>query len=1165
MNRREVRVFISSTFSDMFDEREVLMKKIFPELRSLLSSRRLSFFEVDLRWGVTEKQASRGEVLPICLSEIDSCRPYFIGLLGERYGWIPEEIPDDSMDSYPWLTEYEGRSMTELEIVHGVIKNPHMAAQSFFYFRDPAYIDGLPVEERQKFRSENAEEQKRLKELKLKITESGLPVRENYQNPQELGELVLADLKEAINREFPEGDTLSAFDEELLEHEIFREERAAQFVGREGELQLLTDHAATSNPPLVVTGDLGIGKTALLASWATRYGEAHPEIPILTHFVGASAESADALVIIKKILGWLKRHFSIKAEIPQLQKEVLQTLSLWLDMAARKGRMVLVFDGLEELSEQYPGPGLSWLPREYPDNVRVILSVGKGEGLSDLISRGYSPFELPPLNREDVKRVSEDYLGRYRKTLATSQAAPILDAPRARNPLYLRVLLEELRLYGVYEGVTQQIEQYLKARDPTELFRLLLSRLEADFENDRPRLVGDVLSLIAASRHGLTETEIVEILSLPRIVWSRFYYSIKEFLTSTRGMLRFSYTSFHEAVEDSYLCDENTAKAVHRCLAEYIEAHGSHVHKLGEYCWQLIRAEDWDRLKDSLTDLQFLNELWMASEVEVIRLWNALEQRGGIRIVEAFEELFKNPDKIRPYQETLYNLFLQTGHLAEASRIAELPAAGALEAGRTISAKQKSLLGIVYLDQNKPGEALPLLQDVAEDYRDLLGDGNIWVAASLSNLAAAKRMQGEVEDPIRLYLEALKVFDDTFGENNPQSREALQGMGVAYYTGKDYLRAIQCFEKALAVGLYIHGSSHPDVAISYNDLANSHGFLKHYDKAVECHEKALEIRRAVYGGRHPLVADSLYNLGNILDLQDKHEEASHHHREALSIRIECLGASHPEVHKSRGMMAGVAQRWLKALEGDTKNRKRRDGFMAHNYHLIGVLLMENGQFSDAEQAFKKAFKNKDRLLTRKQQQTGDVLTDLGDLSERAGEREAAIHYYNQALELQNDTYGSGNLTAVDLIEIIGIIYRVLGKFEMSEDYLKRTYTLRLKMNGPSHPLVGRALNNLGGLYFRHGKYVLAADYFGRALQNTETVRDTKHVETAAAYGNRGMALNKLGRVDEAITHLHTSWDIYSELLGSDDPRTQTALKWLQQAEIQVGHQPTQPPPERAGD
>ena len=34
-------------------------------------------------------------MLPICLDEIDECRPFFMAILGHRYGWVPEAIDND--------------------------------------------------------------------------------------------------------------------------------------------------------------------------------------------------------------------------------------------------------------------------------------------------------------------------------------------------------------------------------------------------------------------------------------------------------------------------------------------------------------------------------------------------------------------------------------------------------------------------------------------------------------------------------------------------------------------------------------------------------------------------------------------------------------------------------------------------------------------------------------------------------------------------------------------------------------------------------------------------------------------------------------------------------------------------------------------------------------
>src|SRR5262249_18467593 len=147
---RIIRVFVSSTFRDMHAEREELVKRVFPQLRKLCEERGVTWGDVDLRWGITEERKAEGRVLPICFAEIDRCRPYFIGLLGERYGWVPE-VPPRFVQYQPWLSEYDDRSVTELEFLYGALNHPP-GGQAFFYFRDPDYIDSLPPPAREAHR-----------------------------------------------------------------------------------------------------------------------------------------------------------------------------------------------------------------------------------------------------------------------------------------------------------------------------------------------------------------------------------------------------------------------------------------------------------------------------------------------------------------------------------------------------------------------------------------------------------------------------------------------------------------------------------------------------------------------------------------------------------------------------------------------------------------------------------------------------------------------------------------------------------------------------------------------------------------------------------------------------------------------------------------------------
>src|SRR5687768_11953171 len=116
----------------MHAERDHLVRVVFPELRERCARRRLHLVEVDLRWGVTEEEAQTGKVLEICLEEIDRSRPWFICLLGNRYGWAPPryETPDER--SFDWLKEVEaGQSVTSLEILHGALWDRGRAANAF--------------------------------------------------------------------------------------------------------------------------------------------------------------------------------------------------------------------------------------------------------------------------------------------------------------------------------------------------------------------------------------------------------------------------------------------------------------------------------------------------------------------------------------------------------------------------------------------------------------------------------------------------------------------------------------------------------------------------------------------------------------------------------------------------------------------------------------------------------------------------------------------------------------------------------------------------------------------------------------------------------------------------------------------------------------------------
>ena len=68
---RKVRVFISSSFSDMGRERDTLVHSVFPRLRKEFSEQMIDIMEVDLRWGIPEEDSENSQIIAADLREID--------------------------------------------------------------------------------------------------------------------------------------------------------------------------------------------------------------------------------------------------------------------------------------------------------------------------------------------------------------------------------------------------------------------------------------------------------------------------------------------------------------------------------------------------------------------------------------------------------------------------------------------------------------------------------------------------------------------------------------------------------------------------------------------------------------------------------------------------------------------------------------------------------------------------------------------------------------------------------------------------------------------------------------------------------------------------------------------------------------------------------------
>ena len=124
------RLFVSSTFQDFKQERELLQSKVFPYLDAYCARRGYQFHAVDLRWGVSEEAQLDQGTVEICLGEVSAAKSYpppnFLVMIGDRYGWVPLPFAiaqDEFEGALAWLESSGNQDARYLRHVYELDEN----------------------------------------------------------------------------------------------------------------------------------------------------------------------------------------------------------------------------------------------------------------------------------------------------------------------------------------------------------------------------------------------------------------------------------------------------------------------------------------------------------------------------------------------------------------------------------------------------------------------------------------------------------------------------------------------------------------------------------------------------------------------------------------------------------------------------------------------------------------------------------------------------------------------------------------------------------------------------------------------------------------------------------------------------------------------------------
>jgi nephrocystin-3 len=1165
---REIRVFLSSTFQDMDKERNYLIKEVFPKIRSSCHARHVGFTEIDLRWGVTEEESKSGATVEICLKEIDRCRdfpPFFIGFLGERYGWIPS---DEDINAYRiehktsvyakhiQQAVYRGISVTELEMDLAVLGGEAVGlpgSHALFLLRAESLTSHLSVSAGfSEVGSDNPEAVmssyfdnagSKLQTLKDRIRCSPFIGIDGYTSVEQFGKAVEAYLLTHLDLLFPKDNIPSQFERQAAAHAAFRYQRLQNFLPRTDVRNSLLNalDKRIDQPllgPVLLSGGSGHGKSALMADLARYIESERPEWLVIDHYFGAD-DFNNLESWVKRILQSLHPHIAhFVGDVPENSRDQKEALSTWIAMACRckelksdqplgSTRLVLILDALDQIDDG--GKKLALLaPSVLGTNSILVASATEGT-LATNAARHYESVSIPPLTFDMKDKLIRVTLERYCKKLPTELTSQLALASQSDSPLFLALALEVLRLYAKHESLGELTDNILKTKDAQTLF---LARFLYD-ETDN--LTAAFMALLAASRSGLSEFELSELLAfwaypnsngtehprLPQIQLSRLLINFGPFLVNREGRWALMHSIFREAALDHF-----GEELVREHLYWHFKSGYGKDWKLDifdarastEALHQITQLAKTRCANQAGARVQLVNDLGM--------LWVSVHVQGESEssaavILDALTELS---------DEEKSTLADRWDREIEAF---DTEAAGLN--GKAICSFSCWMREIAF---DRYRITRRLLECLLNHQEAVLLKTDFRIAETCTELGRTCSAMADYARVRVLFERALTGHEAAQGPDHPDTAKAIVLNDLATYlrdTGdaEDFITARGLYERALAICEADLGPNHPDTAMSLNNLTAylcAKGDASDFSKARGLYQRALVVCESALDQDDPRIATCLNNLATYL-CETGHVEdfiaARALFERALAVSEAAVGPDHPSIATCLNNLADYLRN-----TGGTKD------------------------FIAARALFDRALVVSEAAVGPDHPDTAICLNNLANiLSETrdAGDFATARSLYERALAVCEGALGQKHPNTAAYMNNLANFLSDTGD---AEDFIaarglyERALAVRESALGSNHPDTATTLNNLANFLSDTGDpedFITARGLYERALFVRETALGQRRVETAISLNDLAHYLRTTGDAEDfaAARHLYERALAAREAaLGLDHPDTSISLNNL---------------------
>ena len=1116
IDNRQVRIFLSSTFRDMEEERSALIKT-FEILRLKANRRDVDLCVVDLRWGVTEEESRNGKTISVCLKEIERSYPFFIGLLGNHYGTSLDssvlEINPVLKEQYPWLVDdiAAGLSITEIEMRYGVLRNKGNHEASF-YIKQTSEPDDNP----------------RLSELKREIYQQKRCPVSDYAGIDELCNKVEFAVEKILDQYFPETN-ISSLECERTTQLAYINSRHAHYLKRQSYFDIIDTFVLSQERSLAFTGKSGIGKSALLANWV-KENENRDEFNLVYHFVGNSFSDNNYENILRRLCDEIYNLYPIEGQsnhFDTIEEEAQHLLNL---ITIQEKPLVIVIDGINQIVTINNEKLLLWLPASNEKVKYVFSTIDDDETMDVFQQRGCRVETVAPLSSKERERFSAEYLDSFGKRLSENLLQRIINDAESENTLVLKSLLDELICFGSYERLESRINYYLSATSIPDFFDRVLIRMEEDYSANQD-LVRHVLTLISVSERGLSEKEIMAIVGCQERDWKLFFCAFYNHFIVKDGIISFSHQYMASAIEKRYhTIDASQIASFRHETVSYFESINKENNLTSNRCiselaHQYYHLEDWKGLYKTLLSFDAFIYFNESNQPLFGLYWRSLINTRKKFSLSAYMKLSYRED-LPEISSIYYNIafFIQD-----------------------------------YIPDYKM--ALRYYFKALEIREKTFGKGSSEIAELYNNISIVYAYEEDYPSALEYGKKALRIYEKALENNNPDKAAVYNNIGGIYDSLDKPKLALKYYQLALRIFENVLGKEHPDTAVTYNNIGFVYDIRCDFKKALKYYNLALQANEYALGRNHPNTATSFNNIGALYDKTGDRETALGYYAKALTVYEKALGTKHPLtavmynnigiVYESEGLYNKALEYYDKGLEINLAIFGLKNTSTASTFDNMGSAYYKLEDYSKAYDCFQKSLEIKEKVLDKRHPDVAASYSDIGMVYHAQGELTKALEFYFKALEIMEKALGKKHPDTATIYENIGGIYNDQGFYNNALDYFLKALKIMEKVFGENNHDVAMLYNNIGDVCDNLGLYEKAIEVFGKALEILDKTVGYYHPSTATVLNNIGTTYYEQEKYNEAMEYYGKALEIRIKVLGSDHPDTMAAQENINEAERSI--------------